>query len=189
MEIWLKARDSWEDERADINAINAIINAINAINAITSTRRPIFNMKLGIVQGFGSVDNSSCWEIVWSGPSFLLHRISRYDCHVTEKGRMSKLLKWVDIMAPGVVFNAKSDFDVGERIRPAGNFYCVDQLFASLQRLLLLVRPSAFDNITIRLIATVPRFRCRVCLIFLGILCGYRNSNLTTLFLSNSSYP
>ena len=60
---------------------------------------------------------------MWSGPSLLAHTIPRYGCHVTEKGRMSKLLKCVDIMAPGVVFDAEFDFDVGERIRPAGNFY------------------------------------------------------------------
>ena len=46
---------------------------------------------------------------------------------MTEKGRMSKLLKWVDIMAAGVVFDAEFDFDVGERIRPPGNFYSVLQ--------------------------------------------------------------
>ena len=44
---------------------------------------------------------------------------------MTEKGRMSKLLKCVDIVAPGVVLNDEFDFDVGERIRPVGNFYCV----------------------------------------------------------------
>ena len=62
---------------------------------------------------------------MWSGPSFYIHTIPRVDCHVTEKGRMSKLLKCVDIVAPGVVFDAEFDFDVGERIRPAGNFYSV----------------------------------------------------------------
>ena len=46
---------------------------------------------------------------------------------MTEKGRMSKLLKCVDIVAPSVVFDAEFDFDVGERIRPPGNFYSVLQ--------------------------------------------------------------
>ena len=65
---------------------------------------------------------------MWSGPSFPCHRIPRYGYHVTEKGRMSKLLKCVDIMAPGVVFDDESDFDVGKRIRPAGNFYSLLQV-------------------------------------------------------------
>ena len=62
---------------------------------------------------------------MWSGPSLLGHRIPRYGCHVTEKGRMSKLLKCVDIVAPGVVLDGESDFVVVERIRLAGNFYSV----------------------------------------------------------------
>ena len=44
---------------------------------------------------------------------------------MTEKGRMSKSSKPVDIVAPGVVFDGEFDFDVGERIRPPGDFYCV----------------------------------------------------------------
>ena len=44
---------------------------------------------------------------------------------MTEKGRMSKLLKCVDIVAPGVVLDGESDFVVSERIRPTGNFYSV----------------------------------------------------------------
>ena len=68
---------------------------------------------------------------MWSGPSFYIHTIPRVDCHVIEKGRMSKLLKCVDIMAPDVVFDADLVFDVGKRIRLAGNFYCVVRLFAS----------------------------------------------------------
>ena len=44
---------------------------------------------------------------------------------MTEKGRMSKLLKCVDIVAPGVVLDDEFDFDVGERIRPPGDFYSV----------------------------------------------------------------
>ena len=47
---------------------------------------------------------------------------------MTKKGRMSKLLKCVDIVAPGVVFDAEFDFDVSERIRPDGNFYSVLQI-------------------------------------------------------------
>ena len=62
---------------------------------------------------------------MWSGPSFMGHDLPRYGCHVTEKGRMSKLLNCVAIMASRVVFDAEFDFDVGERIRPAGNFYSV----------------------------------------------------------------
>ena len=46
---------------------------------------------------------------------------------MTEKGRMSKLLKCVDVVAPSVVFDAESDFVVDERIRPPGNFYSVLQ--------------------------------------------------------------
>ena len=65
---------------------------------------------------------------MWSGPSFMPHRIPRYDPHVTENERMSKLLKYVDIVAPGVVFDAEFDFDVGERIRPPGDFYSVLQV-------------------------------------------------------------
>ena len=64
---------------------------------------------------------------MWSGPSFMGHDLPRYGCHVTENGRMSKLLKCVDIVAPSVVFDAEFDFDVGERIRPPGNFYSVLQ--------------------------------------------------------------
>ena len=56
------------------------------------------------------------------------HRIPRYDRHVTEMGRMSKLLKCVDVVAPGVVLDAEFDFDVAERIRPPGNFYSVLQI-------------------------------------------------------------
>ena len=56
------------------------------------------------------------------------HRIPRDGCHVTEKGRMSKLLKCVDIMASDVVFDAHFDFDVVERIRLAGNFYSVSRV-------------------------------------------------------------
>ena len=41
---------------------------------------------------------------------------------------MSQLLKCVDIMAPGVVFDVEFDFDVGERIRPPGDFYSVLQI-------------------------------------------------------------
>ena len=41
---------------------------------------------------------------------------------------MSKLLECVDIMAPGVVFDAEFVFDVGERIRLAGNLYYVLQV-------------------------------------------------------------
>ena len=51
------------------------------------------------------------------------HDLPRYGCHVTEKGRMSKSLKCVDIVDPGVVFDAEFDSDDGERIRLAGNFY------------------------------------------------------------------
>ena len=47
---------------------------------------------------------------------------------MTEKGRMSKLLKCVDIVAPSVVFDVEFDFDVDERIRPAGNLYSVLQV-------------------------------------------------------------
>ena len=47
---------------------------------------------------------------------------------MTEKGRMSKLLKCVDIVAPSLVFDAEFVFDVGERIRLAGNFYSVLRL-------------------------------------------------------------
>ena len=65
---------------------------------------------------------------MWSGPSLLAHTIPRDGCHVTEKGRISKMLKCVDIMAPGVVSDVEFDFDVGERIRPAGNFYSVLQV-------------------------------------------------------------
>ena len=36
---------------------------------------------------------------------------------------MSNSLKRIDIVAPEVVFAAEFDFDVGERIRPAGNFH------------------------------------------------------------------
>ena len=57
--------------------------------------------------------------------SFMPHRIPRYGCHVTEKGRMSKLLKCVDIVAPGVVLDGEFVFDVGERIRSAENVYFV----------------------------------------------------------------
>ena len=64
---------------------------------------------------------------MWSGPSLLGHRIPRDSCHVTEKGRISKLLKCVDIMAPDVVFDAEFDFDDGERIRSPGDFYSVVQ--------------------------------------------------------------
>ena len=53
------------------------------------------------------------------------HDLPRYGCHVTEKGRISKLLKCVDIMAPDVVFDAEFDYDDGERIRPPGKFYSV----------------------------------------------------------------
>ena len=65
---------------------------------------------------------------MWSGPSLSIRPVSRVCCHVTEKGRITKLLKCVDIMAPGVVFDDESDFDVGERIRPAENFYSVLQV-------------------------------------------------------------
>ena len=65
---------------------------------------------------------------MWSGPSFYIHTIPRDGCHVTENGRMSKLLKCVDIITTGVVFDAEFDFDVEERIRPAGNFYSVLQV-------------------------------------------------------------
>ena len=64
---------------------------------------------------------------MWSGSSFCPHTVLRYGCHVTEKGRISKLLKCVDIVAPSVVFDAEFDFDVGERIRSPGNFYPVLQ--------------------------------------------------------------
>ena len=53
------------------------------------------------------------------------HRIPRDGCHVTEKGRMSKLLECVDIVAPGVVLDGEFDFVVDERIRPPGDFYSV----------------------------------------------------------------
>ena len=46
---------------------------------------------------------------------------------MTEKGRMSKLLKCVDIVAPGVILYGEFDFDVDERIRPLGDFYSVLQ--------------------------------------------------------------
>ena len=62
---------------------------------------------------------------MWSGSSFMTHDLPRYGCHVTGKGRMSKLLKCVDIVAPGVVLDDEFDFDVGERIRPPGEFYSV----------------------------------------------------------------
>ena len=44
---------------------------------------------------------------------------------MTEKGRMSKLLKCVDIVAPGVVLDDVFDFVVDERIRPPKDFYSV----------------------------------------------------------------
>ena len=47
---------------------------------------------------------------------------------MTENGRMSKLSKPVDIVAPSVVFDAEFDFEDDERIRPAGNFYSVLQI-------------------------------------------------------------
>ena len=47
---------------------------------------------------------------------------------MTEKGRMSKLLKCVDIVAPGVVLNGESDFIHDERIRLPGDFYSVLQV-------------------------------------------------------------
>ena len=47
---------------------------------------------------------------------------------MTENGRMSKLLKCVDIVSPSVVFDAEFVFDVGERIRPPGDFYSVLQV-------------------------------------------------------------
>ena len=47
---------------------------------------------------------------------------------MTEKGRISKLLKCVDIVAPGVVLNGESDFVDGERIRQPGDFYSVLQV-------------------------------------------------------------
>ena len=56
------------------------------------------------------------------------HRIPRDGCHVTEKGRMSKLLKCVDIVAPGVVLDGQFDFVVDERIRSPGDFYSVLQV-------------------------------------------------------------
>ena len=65
---------------------------------------------------------------MWSGPSFMGPDLPRYGCHVTEKGRMSKSSKCVDIVAPGVVFDAEFVSDVGKRIRPAGNFYSVLRL-------------------------------------------------------------
>ena len=63
-----------------------------------------------------------------SGPSFYIHTVSRDGCHVTENGRISKSSKCVDIVAPDVVFDAEFDFDVGERIRLAGNLYYVLQV-------------------------------------------------------------
>ena len=47
---------------------------------------------------------------------------------MTEKGRMSKLLKCVDIVAPGVVLDDVFDFVVDERIRPPGDFYSVSRI-------------------------------------------------------------
>ena len=41
---------------------------------------------------------------------------------------MSKLLKCVDFVVRGVVFDGEFDFDVGERIRPPGDFYSVLQV-------------------------------------------------------------
>ena len=45
-----------------------------------------------------------------------------------EKGRMSKLLKCVDIVAPEVVLDGVFDSVVDERIRPPGDFYSVLQV-------------------------------------------------------------
>ena len=64
--------------------------------------------------------------LLWS--SFYIHTVPRDGCHVTEKGRMSKLLKCVDIVAPGVVLDGEFVFDIGERIRPPGDFYSVLQV-------------------------------------------------------------
>ena len=59
----------------------------------------------------------------WS--SFRIHTVSTYGYHVTEKGRMSKLLECVDIVAPGVVLDGEFDFVIDERIRSPGDFYSV----------------------------------------------------------------
>ena len=57
--------------------------------------------------------------------SFYIHTVSTYGYHVTENGRITKLLECVNIVAPGVVLDDEFDFDVGERIRPRGNFFSV----------------------------------------------------------------
>ena len=44
---------------------------------------------------------------------------------MTKKHVMSNSLKPVDIVAPEVVLDDEFDFDVGERIRPSGEFYSV----------------------------------------------------------------
>ena len=41
---------------------------------------------------------------------------------------MLKLLKCVDIVAPGVILDGEFDFVIDERIRPPGDFYLVLQV-------------------------------------------------------------